>query len=206
MAYTTHVVTAADLAETGMLPRDEHSRPLTLLYGYVCEAPWTPNPTHDELRAGREQALDVYRRFLADEDATTVSASHPRQIQTYATEAPRTPAEPVRTRGVPWNLAIVGLVVVVIAVVAIMLGRSGAPDVPHKDDCLTGIVNDGVIIDPQRIDCGDAKAQFTVRASLDGKTWDDVKTACEPYKDTWPAFWATDEDSDKGTVLCLVLG
>src|SRR4051812_36532744 len=41
VAHATHVVTAADLAEPGTEagerePRDRHSRPLQLIYGFVC--------------------------------------------------------------------------------------------------------------------------------------------------------------------------
>jgi hypothetical protein len=204
VAYTTYVVTTADLAVTGMLPRDEHSRPLTLLYGYVCESPWTPNPTQDELRLAREQALDVYRRFLVDEDGTTVSPSRPRPVRMHARSAAPEPAPaPTRAHGLPRNLVIVAATVAVIAVFAVLwLGRSGAPGVPGEKDCLTGTINDGVVTALKRVDCANAGAQFTVVASVGGKTQDDVGTGvCDRYANTLPAFWPT--ENDKGAVICL---
>ncbi|MEO3808222.1 hypothetical protein ABGB17_04400 [Sphaerisporangium sp. B11E5] len=73
VVHATHVVTAADLAPPGTspssrAPRDQHSRPLQLLYGYVCTGRVTPELRDEDLTHARESSLDTYRRFLADEE------------------------------------------------------------------------------------------------------------------------------------------
>ncbi|MFC4590905.1 hypothetical protein [Sphaerisporangium corydalis] len=101
VVHATHPVTAADItgpgtpsgagprpsggggsAEAGSgtpagagpgapVPRDEHSRPLRLIYGF-CVDGTVSRPDEDDLRACREVALGAYRRFLGDEEGFTV--------------------------------------------------------------------------------------------------------------------------------------
>lgn len=77
--WAEHTLTAADLAsEPGALsPRDEHSRPLNLLYGYLCVDSAICQPTSEDLAHSRRAALNTYRRFLIDEDGFTIEGSTP---------------------------------------------------------------------------------------------------------------------------------
>jgi hypothetical protein len=80
VVYATHRVTAADIGEPAD-PVDEHSRPLQIMYGFVCPETWAspqPDPAiaESDLRTARTAALDSYRRFLSTaEDAVTVEPS-----------------------------------------------------------------------------------------------------------------------------------
>lgn len=104
LVHATHVVTAADLTE-GTEPRDRHSRPLQLIYGFVCVDAKVSEADPADLAACRETALGVYRRFLGDEEGFTVEAGQefvPRTHLTSPTPAParRTPA-PTRPEPAP---------------------------------------------------------------------------------------------------------
>jgi hypothetical protein len=129
VVHATHPVTAADLtepgAEPGAEPRDRHSRPLRLIYGFVCAAGDVGEPDAGDLAACREAALGVYRRFLDDEDGFTVESSSgfaPRtRIGPGRADAP--PGAPPLTGGghrrVHWNFLILGMIL--LAAVALTL-------------------------------------------------------------------------------------
>ncbi|MET9957513.1 hypothetical protein ABZ128_00190 [Streptomyces sp. NPDC006326] len=77
VVHATHTATAADLAEPGtepddLPPRDEYGRPLSLMYGFVCEGGAEVRPQPADLAFCREAALRVYRRFLRDEEGFAV--------------------------------------------------------------------------------------------------------------------------------------
>ncbi|GAA1285985.1 hypothetical protein Psi02_56280 [Planotetraspora silvatica] len=81
IVHATHIVTAADVAEPGTppterAPRDTHSRPLQLIYGFVYVGGGAGPPGADDLRICRELSLAAYRRFLADEEAFRVESGH----------------------------------------------------------------------------------------------------------------------------------
>lgn len=78
VVWAEHLVTAADVASTSA-PRDEHSRPLRLLYGFLCTATIVVDPAGD-LTHSRLAALDTYRHFLADEEHFAVEASAPFEV------------------------------------------------------------------------------------------------------------------------------
>ncbi|MFC6086274.1 hypothetical protein [Sphaerisporangium aureirubrum] len=112
VVHATHLVTAAEIAEPGTepssrAPRDQHSRPLQLIYGYVCAGRVTPHVRDEDLTATRQASLEAYRRFLADEEnftvvpspAFTVPSGTP-HLTTPATRG-RTPAIPAGTTGAP---------------------------------------------------------------------------------------------------------
>jgi hypothetical protein len=65
---TTHEVSAEDVAAAEH-PRDEHGRPLRLIYGIVATG---VEPANADLRVALESALDTYRRFLRREDGFKV--------------------------------------------------------------------------------------------------------------------------------------
>lgn len=140
LAYRTHRVTYGDLddaVERDDLVTDDHGRPLDLLYGFVLRARNLDRVDEADLLAAKDQALQAYRRFLADEDAFIVHAS-----QAYALRSPtqvdlsarsivgqREPA--VGTRS--WALVVVVIAVaVVVALLAVWLrSRSaGVDDLP----------------------------------------------------------------------------
>ncbi|GAA4585033.1 hypothetical protein GCM10023194_26530 [Planotetraspora phitsanulokensis] len=81
IVHATHIVTAEDVADPGTppaerAPRDTHSRPLQLIYGFVYVGGGAAPPGPDDLRICREASLSAYRRFLADEEAFRVEAGH----------------------------------------------------------------------------------------------------------------------------------
>jgi hypothetical protein len=95
LAYATHLLTHADIAETlaptgpsTASPRDEHNRPLRLIYGFVSPNGWIPEPDQADLDAARKTALGVYQRFLQDEEKFTVVPARPFPIRSRVTVQP----------------------------------------------------------------------------------------------------------------------
>lgn len=87
IVHATHVVKATDLATPGTppppkAPRDEHSRPLQLLYGYLTPGHHLLVPRLEDLTHARRTALTTYRDFLNDEDDFPLTASSSFQIPT----------------------------------------------------------------------------------------------------------------------------
>ncbi len=77
IVYATHLLTTADLPARASGVRDEHGRPLRLIYGFAALDTWIPAPAQDDLDAARDAALAVYRRFLGDEERFAVVPSRP---------------------------------------------------------------------------------------------------------------------------------
>jgi hypothetical protein len=103
VVYATHLLTAADIAAPGTVPdaptaepRDEYSRPLRLVYGFVSPDTWIAEPADADLDLARDTALDVYRRFLDDEDTVTVIPAHPFPLRSRVVSRPA-----VRADGAP---------------------------------------------------------------------------------------------------------
>jgi hypothetical protein len=113
LAYKVSRVTDNDLRAPGNVPAaddlqgergahgpvtDEHGRPLELLYGIVCVAPGILDADELVLPAARAEALQSYRRFLADEANFAVEVSRPMPVRSTMSRsgAPTTPQpEPV---------------------------------------------------------------------------------------------------------------
>jgi hypothetical protein len=92
LTWSEHRVTSADLG--GAEPRDEHSRPLLLLYGFLCTDAPTGAPAMADLDHARRTAMDTYRRFLADENGFTTEPSAP--FDTYSPTVPSASPPPSR--------------------------------------------------------------------------------------------------------------
>jgi hypothetical protein len=143
VVYATHRLTAADLIRsgTGADPRDEHGRPLRLIYGYVSPDAAVVEPAEADLERARTGALAAYRRFFADEERVEVTPSHPYPLRSRTAEwpGPRVPAPvPARVgggfpRAVRW---LAGAAVVAVLTLAIALAAAGRPSpLPAPVDC-----------------------------------------------------------------------
>lgn len=260
VAYATHVVTAADLApaptrpvqtgpaqsgpvQTGPVqtgppgtpqppPRDEHSRPLTLLYGFVCRDAWITEPAPADLRFAHETALRVYRDFLDDEEGFAVIAAdsyglhspvvtgrtpvgdsgHPPAYPSSAaySSSPEYPSSaayptaepPGRRPAFPWYLAIFVLAVAIVAVFAVMV--LGRSDTPDIE-CLNGANAAAHAI----VDCDDPTAEFKILGEIPDKTRAESGNVeiCRSHHGTTTTFWQAGEGTGKekatGTILCL---
>jgi hypothetical protein len=153
VVYATHRLTAADLGDSaagGADDRDEHGRPLRLIYGYATRDGRVVEPAAADLARAREEALRAYRSFLADEEGASVAGTAPFRL-TSTVAVPETSAEPVpagTSRRVGVLTALVAAVVLVlVAVGATLLARgparptqppvpcaSTAPNVPPSRD------------------------------------------------------------------------
>ncbi|MFG1879049.1 hypothetical protein ACGFIV_29815 [Sphaerisporangium sp. NPDC049003] len=145
VAHATHLVTSADIAEPGAPPdprdpRDQHSRPLQLIYGYVCLDAAAGEPDQEDLRFCRQASLGAYRRFLGDEEGFTVEASEDFPLRSPVTRRPSAPARrPARMSPmdgyddsvrppVRWGRALVAAGVVLVAVVLAIVWLTPRPE------------------------------------------------------------------------------
>jgi hypothetical protein len=109
VVYATHLLTAADIQARQTTarakiaePRDEHSRPLRLIYGFVSSDARITQPAEADLHFAWDAALKVYRRFLENENTVGVAparsfALHSRVISkpmATAGSSPRQPSSP----------------------------------------------------------------------------------------------------------------
>jgi hypothetical protein len=135
VVFATHEVTADDVGD-GRAARDEHGRPLRLLFGFVTVDAPVGRVDDADLATALDAVRPVYRRFLADEERVHVAGSGPFELRSPA-PAPAPMAAPMaaapasggRSRG-PWYvaaaLAVAGLVVA--GVVALAVRGSGPAD------------------------------------------------------------------------------
>jgi hypothetical protein len=146
IVYATHLLTAADLVPslTGVAaapPRDEHNRPLRLIYGFASRDSRIAEPAEADLARARAAALEAYRPFLANEDALTVVPSDPfeldsvvtvRRSSTVVEAAPpgRTTVDSRRTATWLGGLAVVVCAVVVGIVLSVGHRANVPPDLP----------------------------------------------------------------------------
>jgi hypothetical protein len=93
----SHLLDAGDLGAGDGGVRDEHGRPLRLIYGFVCLDGRVVAPDGADLGQALATALDTYRRFLADEDLLTVEASVPFPLRSRTAGWP-VPVAPGRSR------------------------------------------------------------------------------------------------------------
>jgi hypothetical protein len=112
VAWSAHLVTAEDLAD-GTEPRDEHSRPLRLVYGFACQRAILAPPSDVDMTRSLTAALATYRRFLADEQRFAVESSAPFEQRSAVSSRPVAPPTtgPPRRRGYAVPLALAGLAV-----------------------------------------------------------------------------------------------
>lgn len=125
LVWSDHPATTAD---EGAI-RDEHSRPLRLLSGFLCTDTAVTGPSSADLAAARAAASDTYLRFLADEERFTIEESAPFGVRSNLAR----PASPPQVRPAPrpvrltGRVAVLGVAVlaVIVTVVAIVIGSSG---------------------------------------------------------------------------------
>jgi hypothetical protein len=142
VAWSEHRVTAADLAD-GTEPRDEHSRPLRLLYGFACREAIQGPPSDVDMTRAKDAALATYRRFLADERGFTVETSAPFELRSVAAVRPaaRSDTRPSTMRRYAIPLTVAGLAIGAIIVAIIMLSspepEKQPPDPPRPTQTST---------------------------------------------------------------------
>lgn len=73
---------------------DQHGRPLDLLYGFVCRAPGLLKVDTADFAPAYEEALRVYRLFLADETGFRPESSRPYALRSTASSQPEPATEP----------------------------------------------------------------------------------------------------------------
>lgn len=133
VVWTEHRVTSDDLAD-GAEPRDEHSRPLRLLYGFVCQETILARPADADLSWSLAAALDTYRRFLAGEQRFTVESSAPFSLRTTVASRPAAPPEVAPRRNYAIPLALVGVAAgFAIGIAVASVGADSPP--PVKTEC-----------------------------------------------------------------------
>ena len=132
----THQVEAQDVHEAER-PRDEHGRPLRLIYGVVAKG---IEPVNADLPNALAAALATYRRFLQAEQAFSVEPSQgfPLRAQPSTMDSPPAP-QPRPTRNRVAVLSASAALVTALAVGStILLGQSArepAPTTPPPPSC-----------------------------------------------------------------------
>ncbi|MEW9549758.1 hypothetical protein [Nonomuraea sp. NPDC050783] len=82
VVHATHRVSAADLGQA-VAPKDEHGRPLHLLYGFVCPRVRAIRPDEADLRTALAAALEAYRSFLEDEGDFAERVGEPFPLRSF---------------------------------------------------------------------------------------------------------------------------
>jgi hypothetical protein len=137
VVHATHLLTPADLDGDGPLPaglgggdaRDEHGRPLRLIYGFTVPDVSTVEPDETDLRRAWERVLPAYRSFLLDEERATVVGSAPFRLRS-AVGAPVPPPVDATAGGTRrWLgvLVVAALLAVVIAGSMLWVRRNAQP-------------------------------------------------------------------------------
>jgi hypothetical protein len=155
LVYRSEQVTEAEIGDGGEhdLATDEHGRPLEILYGIVCRGRLRGRVDDDDLGSARREALESYRRFLAEEDGFGVDDSNAFALRgvTPAPEAPLPPPAPAPARrdrlvshGSHRRIAAAAVVVALAALAVAIFPRGGsAPIVDVRASMVpsTGIVD-----------------------------------------------------------------
>lgn len=137
----THLLTTADIAADGTTPappRDEHGRPLRLVYGFASLHSGISEPAEADLRTARERALEVYRRFLHSEERAGVVPSQGFELRTRTAEPVTLPASTSgpRNRSVgPLAGVLLGAAAAGVTLTAIALGPWSSPPAPLHTPC-----------------------------------------------------------------------
>src|SRR5262245_2297443 len=138
LVYVTRVLSAADLggAEgvgSAAAVRDEHNRPLRLIYGFVTARMAILAPATADLELALATALDVYRRYLDNEDSTDVLPSSAFPLRSEAISPPPVPTHRAVRTAVPGRMdprvavAAASACVAVVAAVVVLWPRSPGP-------------------------------------------------------------------------------
>jgi hypothetical protein len=107
---------------THLMPdiRDEHGRPLRVIYGFASPDAHIEDPDPADLKRALDAGLTMYRRFLADEEGATVAGSAAFALRSVA--RPLAAAEPAASHPrVPVGLAAIAVAVMVVAAVVTVL-------------------------------------------------------------------------------------
>ena len=191
VVYGSRTLVPADLAGPGTA-HDEHGRPLVLVFGFVAEAEPISNVDDADLNRAWDEAIGVYRAFLADEARFTPVQSASRPLRSPGTPTtrptPRPPGRPLWiTVGVP---AVVVVVVLVIVVAAVALLRPGGPTTVQVSDAGTGAyltsapcVSSGC---PRIADVGGQSVTVICQVKGDPVTDTPVAAAADPRGTTTP--------------------
>jgi hypothetical protein len=132
VTYKTRQVTRDDVDDA----RDEHSRPLRVMFGFACPDARIDELAETDLDTARTAALDVYRRFLDNEDHFTAvpSAAFPLRstITTPAVSEPtrrRPPTSATVTRNRPavWALGAAAACAILAAIVLLIANTDDQP-------------------------------------------------------------------------------
>jgi hypothetical protein len=112
LVWSDHRVRGDEVGEPGD-PVDEHSRPLRLLYGFVCQDAAVSRPAPADLERSLATMVATYRRFLRGEEEFGVEESQPFPVDAHVvTQAePATPERGSRRSAVLLAGAAVLLVV-----------------------------------------------------------------------------------------------
>ncbi|MFD8491722.1 hypothetical protein [Amycolatopsis sp. NPDC059657] len=131
LVWADHPVAEADI--DGGPTRDEHSRPLRLMAGFLCSGK-VSEPSTVDIDKARQDALATYRRFLEDEEHFAVESSAAFEAVSAGTEPPeeQPPPEP-KPRYWVW-LGLAGLVVGG-AVTGVTLLTGSEPESPPLNPC-----------------------------------------------------------------------
>lgn len=88
VVHATHRVSGTDLGQAAA-PKDEHGRPLHLLYGFVCPRARGICPDQADLRTALTAALEAYQSFLKDEKDFAIEVGEPFPLRSsFETAAP----------------------------------------------------------------------------------------------------------------------
>jgi hypothetical protein len=126
----THRIRPEDLAEPGSV-RDEHGRPLDIVYGFACLGAMTGAPDDADLDTAFQQARETYRRFLADEPGFVTQASPAFALRSSVTPAraprPATVAHRPGSTRIRVVMVAAAMVVVAMLALAVLLRPAGPP-------------------------------------------------------------------------------
>jgi hypothetical protein len=133
LVWADHRVRGDEVGEPGD-PVDEHSRPLRLLHGFVCQDAVVDDPAPADLDRSLDAALATYRRFLNDEEMFTVEESTPFPLTTRRVAPPHPP----RTNRTRVLLVAAGLVAVLLLGLWLIAGSGDEqPPEPVVPTCST---------------------------------------------------------------------
>jgi hypothetical protein len=135
VVHATHLLTTTDLDGDGDA-RDEHGRPLRLIYGFTVPDVSTVEPDEADLRRAWERALAAYRSFLLDEERASVVGSAPFRLRSAVGTPVPPPVDATGDGTHRWLgvLVVAALVAVVIAGAAVWVRHDARP-APNPTAC-----------------------------------------------------------------------
>jgi hypothetical protein len=128
IAYRTHRIRPDDLDDARPV-RDEHGRPLDIVYGFACLGAIGGAPDDADLYTAFEQARETYRCFLADEAGFVTQISSAFVLRTTLLRVAQPAARrPMRTR---IRVTVAAAVSVAVAILALTMFRATAAPQTH---------------------------------------------------------------------------